>query len=1330
MRRGKGQRHPHRVALSSWQVSKRTEQVKGAPLASVRVRTESGAESTLHAGDIVGRISTAALLVDDPRVSEAHALVSLRRGRFVLLALRRLIVVACRPVRDVELRRGVRIELAPGRGFEVLDVRIPDQVLAVTARGLGVRRLGPVVSLFGGASPRVVGQYRSDAPCHVWSLGEQWRLRMNEVTQSVKAGDSVAVQGTNFSFVSTDLRKDAPESTQCPEGCFGALKLVTFFDGAEIHRAGHPILTVGGVGARILTELAALDGPAHWQLVAGEVWDDADQRDPMELRQRWDTAVLRLRKKLQGADVRADLLRADGNGYFQLGARPGGPSRGSIVTTTFRSSAGWSDSPEDDSDTNGSSDGTDNDRWRTTGGSPSSSEDRYEWQDIVGVGGMGTVHVAHDRRLDRQVALKEMHRVPLNAERSLLAWEAWIVARLEHPAIVPVYDSGTDSDGRQFFTMRLVRGDALSDVLSQTSSLDDRLRLLRPFLQVCEAIAYAHSRGVVHRDLKPANIMIGQFGEVQVVDWGLAAYLDAVPCAVADPGLRKVGTGRYASPEQHRGDAPDPRADVFSLGMMLSDLLDSHGGAPEALCAIAAKATASRPDHRYRTAVELADDVQRFVDGRAVRAHAYTTWQTVGRIARANRGRLVLTAVAIAAALSTFALSYTRLLQERARALKAEAHARAAASAARAAEGEVTRSLIEAESSLAWALEAQAATALRLGADAEAEVLAAAALVRRDSPRARGILAAAHGGARVRATRMDVDTSCTDAVLDIQGYVCLDDGVVQYFPDDGPEPRWKHVVTAKDALYSGQRHILLLERGGATLRSKATGEIVATFRTPNVPSRLSLSPNGQRAGVFFHSQLAIVGPDRIVQNMHLQCPYAVLAATLGDHHVATVCRDLQLAIIDIATGKVRKVDLPLDRSNPAHSMAFDSGDRRLAITGLDGRVMLVDVASGTVGPMFSPPYRPIVRLAFVDNDRLVVRYDNGIVRVVDRTSRRPTLQLPRVAGQRFRVVDGALLTLSKRTRWRWDLPSDRPRTFRGTAGLSSAAFSPNGRWVALAQGNGHLRVIDVENGRLVADVPIAEHVLKQAVFSEDGRTIHVAVAKRPGLAWVDTRDWTIHRGSGVGPLRRIAKLQTEASPRYVGVGYGTSIYLGAPPALEPTPSTRIIDLNVGIDKRVALALGIDGTVYRISAGKDSVALTHVPFARYVAAGPASSFAVALHDRIVVEHATQVRNLTAEAKIDDLVWSDDGRWLVAGGRDGSTRVWSTETGELKARLEGASNRISWVQFAPDGRLATTSWDGVVRMYDLGALDQSPEILERHAQQTWRMSVREALDRPVR
>ena len=151
--------------------------------------------------------------------------------------------------------------------------------------------------------------------------------------------------------------------------------------------------------------------------------------------------------------------------------------------------------------------------------------DRYDRGGLLGAGGMGRVFTARDRRLNREVALKE---VTVSAGRSgadRLAQEAWITAQLEHPNIVPVHDAGTDAEGTPWYTMRLIRGRTLHDVLDGADRAT-RLGTLRHVLAACEAVAYAHSRGIIHRDLKPQNILVGGFGETQVADWGLARPLD------------------------------------------------------------------------------------------------------------------------------------------------------------------------------------------------------------------------------------------------------------------------------------------------------------------------------------------------------------------------------------------------------------------------------------------------------------------------------------------------------------------------------------------------------------------------------------------------------------------------------------------------------------------------------------------------------------------------------------------------------------------------------------------------------------------------------------
>jgi len=139
---------------------------------------------------------------------------------------------------------------------------------------------------------------------------------------------------------------------------------------------------------------------------------------------------------------------------------------------------------------------------------------RYEIISTLGRGGMGVVYLARDTALDREVALKIFDRPPGEAN------EARIIARLEHPGIVPVHDFGELADGRLFYAMKRVRGDRLDRWMAGGRDITERLAV---FLRVCEAVAFAHAHGVVHRDLKPENVMVGEFGEVLVLDWGVAA---------------------------------------------------------------------------------------------------------------------------------------------------------------------------------------------------------------------------------------------------------------------------------------------------------------------------------------------------------------------------------------------------------------------------------------------------------------------------------------------------------------------------------------------------------------------------------------------------------------------------------------------------------------------------------------------------------------------------------------------------------------------------------------------------------------------------------------
>jgi serine/threonine protein kinase len=257
--------------------------------------------------------------------------------------------------------------------------------------------------------------------------------------------------------------------------------------------------------------------------------------------------------------------------------------------------------------------------------------ERYDVRGRLGRGGMGVVYAAYDRMLDRDVAVKVLDGLHPEAGTMRMPVEARILGRLEHPGIVPVHDAGTLPDGRVFYVMKLMRGERL-DVAVRSRSLNERLEL---FLRICDAVAFAHAHGVVHRDLKPDNIMLGAFGEVLVLDWGVAKVSDAREHDAV------IGTPGYMAPEQQRGGtAVDHRVDVYALGIILRALAIEP--APRALAAIASRAAAPEADERYESVSELARDVSRFRDGDPVSAYQEPMAERVARIYRRYQLPIVL----------------------------------------------------------------------------------------------------------------------------------------------------------------------------------------------------------------------------------------------------------------------------------------------------------------------------------------------------------------------------------------------------------------------------------------------------------------------------------------------------------------------------------------------------------------------------------------------------------------------------------------------------------------------------------------------------------------
>src|SRR5262245_24935395 len=325
---------------------------------------------------------------------------------------------------------------------------------------------------------------------------------------------------------------------------------------------------------------------------------------------------------------------------------------------------------------------------------------RFTIEKLHAKGGLGQVSRALDGQLKRTVALKEIRPECRNDEsRRRFVTEAEIIGQLEHPGIVPIYALELDGQGEPYYAMRFIQGHTFSEAIQahrqQPTTLSFR-ELLQRFISVCQTVAFAHSQAIIHRDLKPANILLGQFGETLVVDWGVAKRMNdekvtglqgvkpprkdeewspwhslvssTTPPTSSDatqPG-QVLGTPAYMAPEQARGESDQigPAADIFGLGAMLYELLtgkppfwgqtgsdalvnasigvfppprDSSPGVPKALEAICLKAMQFRPEDRYRSAQDIAADLAKWLADEPVSVYAEPWSVRVGRWIKRKR---------------------------------------------------------------------------------------------------------------------------------------------------------------------------------------------------------------------------------------------------------------------------------------------------------------------------------------------------------------------------------------------------------------------------------------------------------------------------------------------------------------------------------------------------------------------------------------------------------------------------------------------------------------------------------------------------------------------
>jgi WD40 repeat protein len=895
---------------------------------------------------------------------------------------------------------------------------------------------------------------------------------------------------------------------------------------------------------------------------------------------------------------------------------------------------------------------------------------RYTIAGELAHGGIGRILRARDVQLDRPVAIKELLTPVREAEARFVA-EALVTARLQHPSIVPVYEAGRWPGGEPFYAMKLVSGRSLADVIAERTTLEARLALLPHVLAVAEAIAYAHTERIIHRDLKPANVLVGDFGETVVIDWGLAKDLSREdvrePVGTAHPsagsedgGLTQVGTvmgtPAYMPPEQAVGQPVDERADVYALGAILYHLLagtqpyeggasgqvlqrvvqgpppplgERQKGIPPDLLAIVAKAMSRAPAERYATARELAEDLRRFQTGQIVGAHHYSWGELVWRFVLRYRVAVGVTGVAALLLAGLGAVSFQRILEERNRA----EHKQVEAEAART----------DAERSRQEALEQADNLRLVQARDAvNLDTTGAIAWLRRLSP----------GFSRWSSVRtIAADAWARGFATPLRGHSQVVNGLV--FSRDG---RWL-VSTSDDytlRLWDVERHTSRVLTGH-------TDEAWRVVLGPDGRSVYSSGKDGTIRRWDLHT-----GEGRVFAT--LAGPVSAMASSADGRRLFAQSRvDDLLYVWELESGQVRTLHTG---QRGADLMEVSPDGRFVGVHTLESRALLGDVERGT----------------------FQVLEDGGRAGGMAFS---PGSELLAMGG-----LDGVLRA--------WEPRSGRLRLLGRPGQVNALSFMPDGRHLVFATKEGVLTVLELASGQS-RKLGVHEGSLRGLDVSRDGR---FCVTFGNGAA---SQLWMLSTGEArhvYGALDAVFVTSFSLDGRLLATGSsdGTvrlfSVDVRSHRVLATAPSI-LMTLSLSAEGRRLATLGQDDTLRLfdmaegtplLEEGGAARSLTYAPGGRWLASGHADG-------RVLLRNADSGRTervLEGHASaVGVLAFTRDERWLASADHEGAVRLWSPASGagRLLGRHEG---RVFRLVFSPEGgRLASVGEDRTVRVWDVGS-----------------------------